>query len=794
MITTFRGRPSASRRVLLLAGIAPVVLIGTAAQAQNASPPPSQVKPSATLQEVVVTVARRSQNLQKVPTAVQVVSGAKIASQGLTNIAQIVADVPSVQATTQPAGFSIDVRGQGGDLPSGQSQGSVALETDGVYNVLSIGTVLGFFDLDNLEVLPGPQSTQYGPDADGGVVDVNTKNPEIGKTSGYATLTVGNYNLVRLEAAQDIPLNDVLAARIAATAVNGSSYFTPATTNNVGQGVRAKLLYQPNDAFSAKLSYELDHEAGTGEGFEGVGGPPTLGNTVGIPVRGGVPAGPVTAAGYAQYPGGSINNYKNPWALGQYTIGNGPSFANSQARLYQNEVSLGLNYQISDQIQADELASFIDIVGSGQDCSQQGYTFGDVGIPASAMSCENVLPFDPYHSYSSETRLHNPSGTPLQWNLGFYHWSYTYSSRAANQLPKSQGFTRTTTNAPFAQVTYPVLQTLRLIAGLRESFDERIRNQSSFGPNTGGPPGGSILPDSYLHLSHFDYTAGAEFDLTPTSMEYAKVSTGYRPGSLNYDGTLGKNVLQPNEVNTAFEFGTKNRLLDNTLQLNADIFYYIQKGYQFGDGYNGFYASDGTFCTNGVTDPACDVAPLSLNAHAVGLETQARYNVTPNDQLSLNATAMNATFDNKQTGCRALGLTAAQLASGLCYAGYNNNAIDNGAPLFFAISNGQQPHSPHFATTANYSHTFEIAQGSLRLGGEVFYSTGFFTHPVESPYSYQPSYFQEGLTADFTPTVGKWDLSGYAHNLSNYAVKQSSLPTTTIGDPRTFGFNFLYRW
>jgi len=401
--------------------------------------------------------------------------------------------------------------------------------------------------------------------------------------------------------------------------------------------------------------------------------------------------------------------------------------------------------------------------------------------------------------------------------LRFYHWSYTYASQAASAITKTSGFTRTTTNAPFAQVTYPVLDnSLRVIAGVRESFDQRVRNQSGgitgSGPLTPAleaegflpasdcaphsPVCGQLQSDSYLNLRHFDYTVGFEYDLTPTSMEYGKVSTGYRPGSLNnvFETNKYVEVLQPNEVNTAFEFGTKNRLFDQTLQLNADVFYYIQKGYQFGDGYGNFTAPDGTFCSNGVTDPECNLAPLSLNAHDEGLETQARYLVTPDDQLTANATLMNATFDKSQSGCRTVGLTAAQLASGLCYAGYNNNALDNGAPEFFAISSGQQPHAPHFSGTVNYNHTFEFNPGDVTIGGEVYYTTGFFTHPVESPYSYQPSYFQEGLNANFIPTSGRWNLSGYVHNLSNYAVKESSLPTTTIGDPRTFGFNINYKW
>ncbi len=795
-------------KAALFASVAPGILF-TAAHGQTATQ--QTVKTEGKLEEVTVTVARRKENLQKVSAAVQVVTGAKIASQGLTNIAQIVADVPSVQATSQPAGFSIDIRGQGGDLPSGQSQGSVALEIDGVYNITSIGTTIGFFDLDRLEVLPGPQSTQYGPDADGGVVDVQTKDPVIGGKSGYVSLTVGNYNLVRVEAAQDIALGPVLAARIAGAAIYRGSYYTPATTNAADQSARIKLLYRPSDNFSTKLAYEIDHVGGTGNGYE-VGGPPTLGNLV------------------AEYPNCSINNKSNPWNINGISS-NGVTFANSQSHLYQNEVTSTTNYQLNDWFAADEILGFTDIVGSGYKCGVAPANFGSFGGPE---FCENnppapynfgpylgngtgtVYPYSPLHSYSSETRIHNVDGSRIVWNLGFYHWSYTFAGHTAEEPIKGEGWTRTTTNAIFGQVTYPVTDAFRVIGGARESFDTRDRNQDNFNNEPtlalAQANRGTIVQDAHLNLSHFDYTGGVEYDASSNSHEYAKVSTGYRPGSINLNGA-GAYVVQPNEVNTAIEVGTKNRFFNNSLQLNGDFFYYIQKGYQFGDGVGGYQVTQGSTTYNCFNGPggdgnaaACQLAPLSLNAHDVGLEGQIRYIPDAADQFSDNFTLMNATFDKKQSACRgaAQGLPAAQAASGDCYAGFNDpdEVYGEGAgalagqqvPQFFDISGGQQAHSPHFSTTVNYDHMFDLGAGTLKVGGEVYFSSGYYVHPVEYAASYQPSYFQEGLTFDFTPVSGKWEISGYAHNLSNYAVKESALPSTTIGDPRTYGVNFNYHW
>lgn len=787
-------------RYALLAGVAPVVLLGAAATAQTPGtiPDAQTVRRSAPytpqLQEITVSVARRTRNLQKVPTAIQVVSGAKIASQGLTNFAQIIADVPSVQGATQPGGVAISIRGLNDDIDPGKSPGAVALELDGVYTSTVIGTALGYFDLENLEVLPGPQSTEYGPDDDGGVVDINTRNPVIGSRAGYATLTVGNYDLVRIEAAQNIPLGDVLAMRVAGTAMYRGSYMTPNSANDVGQAARIKLLYKPDDRFSAKLSYEIDHVGGTGDGFQ-TGSPPDIGNMVAI------------------YQGDSINKKSNPWNTGPTE--NGVSFGNSQSHQYENSVALGLNYKINDWVEADELASFTDVVGSGYQCSVD-FKEGDFRNPNAPEYCQNnvtyingnhdtglgdgvLYGYAPSHNYTSETRLHNPSGSPIDWNFGFYHWSYTFGFHLQSEPVKSEGWVRNTTNAFFGQVAYPITDQLSLVAGARESMD-----QVSLNPNNNP---GETEPDGTINASHFDYTAGVNYNLTPTSFEYAKVTTGYRPPILSYVANYvgsGRSpwVQQPYEVNTAFAVGSKNRLLDDTLQLNAEFFYYIISGYQYGDGYSGYIAEtpNGTQfnCAYSVNQglPVCQLPPMSLKAHTIGLDGQIKYNFTPSDQIGDVFTLENATFDNNQSGCRGVadGLSQfpALAASGACYAGTNNEVTN--ALQFFKVSGEQQPHAPKISTTITYNHVFNLPSGNLTLGGEVFLTSDYYTHEIENSYTWQPGYMQAGLNADYTPSVGTWEISGYVHNLTDYAVKESGLPVTTLGDPRTFGFNFLYKW
>jgi iron complex outermembrane receptor protein len=737
--------------ILREAGSEPVPSRG--ADTAGASAP---VEDSAQLTEIIVTAARQTQNLQKVSAAVQVVDGAELRRQAVTNVSQVFQGTPSVQVTAQPGGFSVDIRGQGGDMPSGSTQGSVALEFDGVYTILSQSSTIGFFDVDRIEVLPGPQSTRYGPNADGGVVNVISKDPILGDHSGSGALTVGNFGLVRGEVAQNIALSDTLALRLSGAAIHRDAYVRPIGSDAVGQSVRAKLLFEPTDDLNLKLSYQYDHIGGTGPGVE-----------------------PYTMTKVAPYASDSINDASNPWKLGDYST-NGTTSDSNTADITQQTLTAGLGYRLGAWGALDVISSYAKVTGDETAC----YAGGPPWIIGGDHTCYQYHQFAPFHQFSTEARLHSAPGAEILWNVGFYHFDYTRQTwSTANGNTTALGGTKnaTTTNAVFAEVTYPVTDKARVVVGARQSYDKRELR----------PAGITTTYSRDLH--HFDYRLGGEYDVTPDSMVYATVSTGYRPGGLTgYDTVTAQPYGFKSEVNTAFELGSKNRFLDNRLQINADVFYYKQDSYQNIDSYHGFIATgETTACSPGDPRPACSLPTFNLAAHSLGLETQVRFNPTRADTLGFNATWLDAKFDKSQGTCA----TIAAPTTAACWIGYNDQSND--ALLFFDVAGAVQPHSPNFAATTTYRHTFTFASGaSLAVGGDAFYSGGYWVHPVQdaSKFGWQPAYWQGGLNTSFSPAEGPWSLSAYVRNVSNYAVKQSTLPITAISDPRTFGLTLSTKW
>ena len=742
---------------------------GARAQDTDTAKPPTAGKGGVT--EVIVTAARHTQNLQKVSSAVQVVSGDKITNQGLTNVAEIVQDLPSVQSTGQPGGYSIDIRGQGGDLPAGSTQGSTALEFDGVYNINSQGTTVGFFDVDRIEVLPGPQSTRYGPDADGGVMNVITKDPKLDNWSGDASVGLGNYGQTRLEFAQNIPLGDKFALRISGATLNRSSYYTDPTEGNVrAQSLRAKLLWKPDESLSFKLTLQQDHIGGTGNGSNVF---PMFTNKVAV------------------YSGGSINQQSNPWT-------GVPNVNSARADITQDTVNGDMSWDINSAMGLDVLASYIMLRGEETGClyAPPWDTVGGGPFPL----CDTQMnEFDPFTQFSSEIRLHSAAGARVTWNIGLYHWNYseTLSLTNASFFDALPTTTTTQTNAIYGEITYPLTDKLRLIGGLRKSFDHRTADFDN---------GSVVTPTFTYNMNHGDYRAGVEYDITPKSMGYFTVSTGYRPGG---DSSYNPLTSSPNtfgpESNTAYELGLKNRFFDNRLQINGDIFVYEQSGYQNLDKYTGFYITvpgiaDPVECTNQTQSlyAGCVTPTWNLKAHVYGFETQIRYALTDHDMVSFNGTWLDARFDKTQKTCATVGIDSTlpgYTSAGECYDAYDDQYTS--ALKVYAMSGAVQPHSPKFSGNLAYNHTFAFQSGAaISVGGNVFYSTGYWLNPVEDDekYGWQPAYYLTGLQVSYTPAKGNWAINAYVHNLGNYAVKESVLPATSLGDPRTVGVVLSERW
>src|SRR5258708_22100868 len=241
----------ASRRAIFLVLAMSGAFAGAHALAADASNAP-------VLDEIIVTAQKRSENLQDVPISVVAINAQQVQDAGITNIRNLAILTPGLTVTSEgnEAITTARIRGIGtvGDNPGLES--SVGVNIDGVYRPRN-GVAFGDLgEIEQIEVLYGPQGELFGKNNDAGVINITTKRPS--STFGaMAEVTGGNFNDQEYRASVTGPLNDIMSGRLYAgfeqnkgflQVVNGVG---PSTQNNTNDrhayNARGQLLITPSD-------------------------------------------------------------------------------------------------------------------------------------------------------------------------------------------------------------------------------------------------------------------------------------------------------------------------------------------------------------------------------------------------------------------------------------------------------------------------------------------------------------------------------------------------------------------
>lgn len=168
--------------------------------------------PGYSLEEVVVTARRRSENLQDVPIAVTAISGLELSLRGAADITELAQSIPSV--TLEPSRatnttLTAFIRGVGQQDPLAGFEQGVALYLDDVYLARPQGALLDIYDVERIEVLRGPQGTLYGRNAVGGAIKYVTRRLS-DEVEGSIRASYGAYDQMDLVGRISAPVTDAL--------------------------------------------------------------------------------------------------------------------------------------------------------------------------------------------------------------------------------------------------------------------------------------------------------------------------------------------------------------------------------------------------------------------------------------------------------------------------------------------------------------------------------------------------------------------------------------------------------
>ena len=652
------------------------------------------------LEEVVVTAERREESAQRTSIAIATVSGEDIARSGDTNVQQILKNVTGVVVVGSARGQTVSIRGLGFDLPPQIGENSVSMNFDGTYNFRSEAGTYGFYDLARVEVLRGPQGTLYGRNATGGVVNVISNDP--GREFGVqGTLELGSYALKRIEGAVNVPLSDDWATRVAVVHIDRNGYSNNGSNDAVGSAIRGKLRYQPSEDLRLQFNVEASKLGGKGPSFSS-GADYAAGNPY-------FTTDPPTVSNYYQ-----AAHY---WA--QLDVSAGPgrvTFIPSYQR------AVGYNYAPPP------------------------------GPPCNCVVRSN----DPQlaKATSGELRYASRADSKVTWVAGAYY----YDQSDASQAFGGNVTTSTRNTALFAQLTWPFTDAVRGIVGARESWDRK-----EFEGGGGSFASGLQASNS---ASAFDWKLGLEYDLAAQSLLYFTAASGHRPGGFNALAAFAPLVTLGSfyqaESLVSFELGSKNRFLDDRLEVNGDVFYYSYKDFQAPD----IYPCLDPTCPPGLTAEFLSVPKVK----DYGAELDLKAKLTQTTTVSLGATYLKATFDST--------LVNTQL----------------GVPILEA--GDEITHAPKYALKGGIEQEFVLGSaGTLTARLEGRYTDKQFVNIGKlDPDNLQPAYSTSDFSLAYGTPDGRWNVQAYVKNLGDKVVKTASFgpPMPNVGsyalsDPRTYG-------
>lgn len=223
------------------------------------------------LDQIVVTSRRRSEVLQEVPIPITVIGGQASENAGAFNVNRLKELVPSVQLYASNArNTTLNIRGLGSTfgLTNDGIDPGVGFYVDGVYHARPAATSTDFIDVDQIEVIRGPQGTLFGKNTTAGAFNITTKKPSL-VPSAKVELSYGNYNFIQAKTTVTGPLAKNLAAKISisGTQRDGTIWNALEERKYNGQnnlGAKGQLLFTPNEKLELLLSGDISvqHPAG----------------------------------------------------------------------------------------------------------------------------------------------------------------------------------------------------------------------------------------------------------------------------------------------------------------------------------------------------------------------------------------------------------------------------------------------------------------------------------------------------------------------------------------------------
>ena len=698
--------------------------------------------PGLSLEEVVVTARRRSENLQDVPIAVTAISGLELSLRGAADITELAQSIPSV--TLEPSRatnttLTAFIRGIGQQDPLAGFEQGVALYLDDVYLARPQGALLDIYDVERIEVLRGPQGTLYGRNAVGGAIKYVTRRLS-NELEGSVRASYGDYDQMDLVGTVSVPVSDTF--RVGATVASfdrdgfGKNLFTGGEQYDKDIfGYRLSAEFEPTENLLIRAAYDNTQDDSS----------------------------PV--AGYRPFPGAVsgqpvLNNVRDTTA--------GASVLPTTAGINgNNEVqtegwSLSIDYQLNEQI------TLRSITSAREDYTESVIDFDGLAVP----DFDAPVIYDNEQTSQEFQLLFNSD----RWNavLGYYYldveaandFDVVLGQLAPGGITAYTGGTvKTEAWSAFADITYNLTPQLSVSVGGRYTEDQR--DADIFRGNylgTGSPFLGN--ESAILLAATSDFEASRTFyDFSPRvnisyllnddMTVYAGYSQGWKAGSFD---PRGANFATPEvergfdaEELDSFELGFKATWLQGRAITNIALFYSEYSDMQIPGSVGA--DSDG----DGVNDTFVGTVTNAAESTIAGLEIEGNVLLTENFSMQFSASLLDTSIDE-------------WLVNGIDVS--DQRAIQN---------------TPEEMAFIGATYVTPLRDGDLRLMANWSYKSEITQFELPAPVIDQDAYDLINASVVWTSMDEAWMLGLHGKNLTDEDVKTAGYCFGEGGCPSTLG-------
>ncbi|MBS7457578.1 TonB-dependent receptor [Coralloluteibacterium stylophorae] len=692
-----------------------------------------------TLDAITVTARRRVESAQDVPVAVSAFDPDDLRDLQASNVDGLQGAVPNlniVQGRGSSNSVNVFIRGIGQPDALQTFDPGVGMYVDDVYYSRINGALFSLFDIQQVEVLRGPQGTLYGKNSTGGAIKITTRDPAQ-YSEGAVELTVGDHGRLEQRFYGSTPFTDTISASLAAVNTDNDGYVEdPASGREFNEddtsAARLKLAVRPSDDFSAVFTVDYTRQDNA----------LTLGRPEADLVQTDLLLGPVVLM---------------PAPQGEWDFEAATSFGPDQGqKLTHKGGAATLSWNLGDWTLKSitgyrrlETQSFIDI-----DASE--YELGDVyvGLNQRQVSQELQAQFDNGDTLQAVYGLYYLNEVVPSEQIAFGDDIFAFAGAPVSFRRTIADHLDTESAAAFAHVTWEFVPSWTLSTGLRYTRETKDydRTTSTF---WGAPF--TALDETVAFSAEQTWDAwtpsiSLQKAFSEQVMAYVSANRGFKSGGFNGRANNAAEVanaeFEPETVWT-YEAGVKMRSANNRLQGNATVFRSDYKDFQArvaGETPSEF--------------PVINAAELTID----GVEFEGVALLGEGTRISGQVSYLDASYD-----------------------AFDDPRTDPSSPFYnAAVSHEHVPFSPEWSARLAVTQNVYLDDGGiLTFGADASYRDDTWLSVDNRDVLRQDAYTVYGLFGGWDSPANTWQVRAGVRNLSDEVYKTDGQEFSNVANIQT---------